>query len=153
MSTSTRRKLYGGRDVRRGRTYWIRAQKYFKLVPTKFVEIGYNLHSWMGVLQRWVLRPAPALQDEITRIRAGIDYPSHDNSDRAGIVGVHIRHGDKARDAGRLTDPAEYIAHAVALHKLAQRAKGTVGLNVPSWCWNPVSPLEHKKHRFVHFKS
>ena len=82
----------GENHDRRKATYWEKLGA--NIVPPQFAKIGYNWQSWMGAHERWLLRPGKKIASNVRQIRKSLGYPEGGD----GVVGVHIRHGDRARD-------------------------------------------------------
>ena len=89
--------------------------EYQLYVPERFRHRG--LLWWRSQLTRYLFRPKPFVKEYIAHRRAAMGWPA--GSGRGGLVGLHVRHGDKSWDVmhqGSFIGPlAPYIAKAQRL--------------------------------------
>lgn len=78
----------------------------------------YRTLWWRGNVMRWLLRPHHSFLTHIDAFRT-----EHHWTDDTGVIGMHVRHGDKKVEVARLYSTAEYVDVALRLRAANPRLR------------------------------
>lgn len=78
----------------------------------------YRTLWWRGNVMRWLLRPHHSFLTHVDAFRT-----EHRWADDTGVIGMHVRHGDKKVEVARLYGTAEYVDVALRLRAANPRLR------------------------------